>query len=505
MILAPMQQAFPAFQLLLILSLTLIIGMPLMVWWFIRSHRDTGAKLWFLAVVANAMALVLVGLQQRFSAMAAVLFVVAVAFGIESMRWELGKPAANRRTWGVVLSCYAVLQWGLEAMGLRMSWGYILNLFLLNVGDAVLMGLLFLVSRKHHSRGLWMVALGIGLILVPNVVRLFLALLQGGGSEAFAGSASTNVAIVVITLVSVLHVVGYGGFVMEKLHQLQLKTQLAQARATERQQLAEQHAIDMEGVVRQRDEMIVLNSRFSAVNNLAMYNSAIVHEISQPLQALSSILDTMGLRAEQESSPLQTHVRNALSMVDKMSGTLASLRSLMAGQQPVIETVSVETLLDELLPVIQTQAQRQGVRLERGQATAGRSVSVRVNRVLLQRVIFNLATNALEAFAAQARASTPRQHNQEPDRLVLETDMCKDHGMEYLVLRVSDNGPGFPADLQLQTGLALKTTKDQGIGVGLTFAKMIVESWKGQLKAYNHATAHGGAVVEVWLPKVDTA
>lgn len=492
-----MNNAFPAFQLLLVLSCTLIIGMPSMVWWFIRSHRDTGAKLWFLAVAANAMGLVLVGLQQRFSAMAAVLFVVAAAFGIESMRWELGKPAANRRTWGVVLSCYAVLQWGLEAMGLRMSWGYILNLFLLNVGDAVLMGLLFLVSRKHHSRGLWMVALGIGLILAPNVVRLFLALLQGGGSEAFAGSASTNVAIVVITLVSVLHVVGYGGFVLEKVHRRELDIRLGEARATEQQRLAEAHARELETLVRQREDMIVLNSRFSAVSKMALYNSAIVHEISQPLQALMSILESMGLQIHPEEVLLQAQVRNALTMVRKMSDTLGTLRALMGSQQPQLEALNLDAVLDEIWPIVQTQARRQNVVLER-QRGVDASVRVQANRVMLQRVVFNLVTNAFEALAG--RSPDPKSTS-EPDRLSLSTHALEVAGLNCCVLRVQDNGPGLPPDLKLQPGLALQTTKLQGSGVGLSFAQMIVESWRGQLRANNRPQAEGpGAVVEVLLP-----
>lgn len=486
-----MPSNFPAFQLLLVLSATLIFGLPVLVWLFMRGTRDRGARLWFSAVACNAVALGLVGYWGRFSAEAAVLFVLAVGLALESMRWELERPAVPWRLAAATWVAYAAFQWWLQAQGLRMSVGYTINLALLVLGDVWLMVLLWRVSRRHDSRGLLMVALGIGVVLLPNGLRLFQALVDGGGPDAFAGSPATNVAVVVVTLVSVLHVLGYGGFVMEKLHQRQLAHQLAEARANEQQRLAEQHTQELQALVRQRDEMILLNSRFSAVSNLAVYNSAIVHEISQPLQALLSILDGMSLRDAAPTGQPNPSVQHALTMINKMASTLTTLRTLMAGQQAPLEPLTWDEVLDELLPILQTQAQRQHVRLERRTEDPSGGV-VRVNRVLLQRVIFNVVTNAFESLRG----------DQIPEgRILLTTGQVQEHGMAYGVLRVQDNGPGLPAGLALKPGLALQTTKDDGVGVGLSFAQMVVESWRGELLAYNAVAPAGqGAVVEIRLP-----
>ncbi len=486
-----MSDTFPAFQLLLVLSLTLIIGLPLLVWLFMRGTRDRGANLWFAAVACNAVALILVGYWGRFSAEAAVLFLLAVCLAIESMRWELERPAVLWLPAAAVWVAYTAFQLWLQAHGLRMSVGYTINLTLLVLGDFWLMVLLWRVSSRHDSRGLLMVALGVGIVLLPNGVRLFQALVEGGGPDAFSGSPATNVAVVVVTLVSVLHVVGYGGFVVEKLHRRQLAHQLAEARATERQKVAEHHAQELQALVQQRDEMILLNSRFSAVNNLAVYNSAIVHEISQPLQALLSILDRMSLRDAGPTGQPNPSVQHAMTMVNKMAATLTTLRTLMAGQQAPLEPVTLDEVLDELLPILQTQAQRQRVRLER-QAQAPSGGVVRVNRVLLQRVIFNVVTNAFESL---------RGDQAHEGHILLTTGQAQDHGIAYGVLCVQDNGPGLPAGLALKPGLALQTTKDGGLGVGLSFAQMVVESWQGELLAYNAvAPSAPGAVVEIRLP-----
>ncbi len=491
-----MSSTFPAFQLLLVLSVTLIIGLPVLVWLFMRGARDRGANLWFAAVACNAMALILVGYWGRFSAEAAVLFVLAVGLGIESMRWELERPAIPWRLAAAAWIAYAAFQLWLQAQGLRMSVGYTINLTLLVLGDAWLLLLLWRVSRCHDSRGLLIVAVGIGIVLLPNGFRLFQAFMEGGGPEAFSGSPATNVAVVLVTLVSVLHVVGYGGFVVEKLHRRQLARELAEARAIERQRVAERHTQELQSLVQQRDEMILLNSRFSAVSNLALYNSAIVHEISQPLQALISILDRMSLRDTDPTGQQSAGVQNALTMVNKMAATLTTLRTLMAGHQAPMEPVTWDEILDELLPILQTQARRQNVRLER-QTLLPSGAVVKVNRVLLQRVIFNVVTNAFESLCG----------NDAKDRqeglILLTTKQVQEHGMTYAVLRVQDNGPGLPAGLALKPGLALQTTKDNGLGVGLSFAQMIVESWHGELLAYNDLTSAGhGAIVEIRLPLV---
>ena len=500
---------FPAFQLLLVLSLALVVGLPGLIWLFMRGNRDQGARLWFLAVAVHATALCLVGYLGRFSWISAVLFLWAVLLAIESMRWELGRPSANRALAAVAFVAYAALQLTLDRLGLRLSTGYVLNLLLLITTEGLLIWLLLKVSRLRDSRGLLMVALGIFLIAGINAVRLLQAIQDGGGPEAFAGTSSTNIAVVVVTLFSVLQVVGYGGFVMEKLHQRQLDHQLSEARATERRQLAERHAQDMEAVVRQRDDMIMLNSRFSSVNSMALYNSAIVHEISQPLQALLSILDGMKLRLGPEDGGQQgSGIDDAMTMVRKMSNTLGALRTLMGSQQPRLERLSVDAVLGEILPIMQTQARRQAVLLEHRNSTQPGD-QVLVNRVLLQRVIFNLVTNALEALATRSpwpSQDTAAEHSPASGgRLVLSTTTEQCHGLAQCVLRIQDNGPGLPEDLPLSPGLSLHTTKEQGLGVGLSFTKMVVESWRGQLNLQNRPKEQGGgALVEVRLPLLES-
>lgn len=491
-----MQTPFPALTLFLALCAVLVLGLPLLLWLLMRKHLDAGDRLWFAGVAFQALAMVLVASMARFSAVAAVLFVGAVGMAIESMRWALGRPATNLRWAGAILAVYAAFQIGLEAAGLRMSVGYIVNLSLLVAADLWLIALLHQVARQQQSRGLPVVMAGIVLVVLPNLYRLLQALAVGQGVDIAAGTPATNVSILVVTLLAVLHVIGYGGFMFEKLHNRHLAIEREKTLVAERQRLAEAHAQALESVVRQRDEMILLNSRFSVIQSMALYNTTIVHEISQPLQALMSMLDGLALQAEKQQSDPSHAAQKAMQLVEKMSRTLATLRGLVSGHRPATEAVRMEAVLDEILPIVQTQALRQNVRLMRTDVRPSDDSNwVLVNHVLLQRVMFNLLTNALEALAQTPGRAEGGGH------IALETHHTTVDGKPCCVLRIQDNGPGFPPDLALRTGLALNTTKPQGSGIGLSFTRLMLESWQGSLHVSNVPQAEGGgARVDICLP-----
>ncbi len=490
-----MNEAFPAFQLLLVLSLTMIVGLPLLIWLFMHGHRDRGARWWFAAVGCNAVALLLVGWLQRFSAASAVLFLLALVLAIESMRWELQRPAMNRLVLSLGFVAYAMFQFALEAAGWRMSVGYPINLALLNLADVVLMMLLWQVSRRQQSRGLLMVAIGIALVLLPNVLRLLTAIAQGGGPEAFSGSPMTNVAIVLITIVAALQAVGYGGFVLEKLHQRQLEVKVSEARAMESRLLAERHAQELQAIIAQRDAMIVMNSRFSAVNSLAMLNSSIVHEISQPAQALTSILDLLSLKPLEPS--VSQSLEQARQLVIRMGETLNALRRLMSSQEPGLHHLNLNNVVQEILPILHNEARRRGHTLTWSPMPDGRGLEVVANKVLLERITINLVTNAFEAMEGQ-RKSSPH----EPGQVRLQTRISHEGTLPCAVLEVSDNGPGIQPEILEHLGMAFKTSKEQGVGLGLALARLIVETWRGQLRLTSPVDQEQktGTAAALWIP-----
>ena len=111
---------------------------------------------------------------------------------------------------------------------------------------------------------------------------------------------------------------------------------------------------------------------------------------------------------------------------------------------------------------------------------------VRADKVHVQQVILNLATNAMDAMLEAE--STER-------KLVFQTTLTKASKVE---VSISDTGRGIPSDQLGSVFDAFYTTKPAGTGLGLSIARTIVETYGGKIWADNRP--EGGAVVRFVLP-----
>jgi C4-dicarboxylate-specific signal transduction histidine kinase len=88
--------------------------------------------------------------------------------------------------------------------------------------------------------------------------------------------------------------------------------------------------------------------------------------------------------------------------------------------------------------------------------------------ILLEQVILNLVRNAIEALSEK----------QEGDRKLVIKSSISDHG---ILVAISDNGPGIPEDIDDQIFYSFVTSKEQGLGMGLSVSRSIIEAHGGSL------------------------
>ena len=144
----------------------------------------------------------------------------------------------------------------------------------------------------------------------------------------------------------------------------------------------------------------------------------------------------------------------------------------------------VRDVVNSAVHILHGEAEQRKVLVDCVQA--GDRLSVRADRVHLQQVILNIATNAMDAMLDSA-----------PDgrRLMLRTDLSEG---SKVAVSVADTGKGFPGDQLARVFETFYTTKANGTGLGLTIARAIVETYGGRIWAANRP--EGGAVVSFVLP-----
>jgi signal transduction histidine kinase len=242
-------------------------------------------------------------------------------------------------------------------------------------------------------------------------------------------------------------------------------------------------------LVRERDHMLMINSRFSTVGSLAMFNSAIVHELSQPLTALNLTLNEVQYLAKDAEPSLQDALSESVNLVDKISQMTHSLRRLMLDQTPEQQTFDVGACIQEILPILRNEARSRSIEFTGPEPD--QVFRVLAHKVLLERIVFNLVANAIDALANQNDpSSTPQIH------VSLQPHMR--HNRPHVRLCVNDNGPGFADHLLNEDWMHFQSTKATGMGVGLILGRYILNTWQGELVLENLPS--GGASVQLWLP-----
>lgn len=216
--------------------------------------------------------------------------------------------------------------------------------------------------------------------------------------------------------------------------------------------------------------------------------SALAHELNNPLAALTSYLGACELLASQqgaaETGELRLTLAKAEAEAHRAALVVQRLRSFYRTGALVRQTVRALELLDEIGQRLAPEAKRLGVALRVDAPADLHAVSV--DRVQMLTVLQNLVQNGLEA-----ASPGPHEHREVWMRARIER--------ERLELTVDDSGPGFAASDAEALFEPFRTTKADGLGLGLAICRTLIEAHGGRI----HAAARGplgGARFTIELP-----
>jgi signal transduction histidine kinase len=165
------------------------------------------------------------------------------------------------------------------------------------------------------------------------------------------------------------------------------------------------------------------------------------------------------------SETAQRTIRDA----NRATEVLRRLRAMFSTKAPMIESADINDVAREVITLSAVELRRRGALLQT--AFADDLPHVRVDRVQLQQVILNLLLNAADAMA---------EVNDRPRTVHVATGLREDGSVK---LAVRDSGTGFDPQSAEKLFQAFYTTKPDGMGVGLSICRSIIESHKGRLWA----------------------
>jgi two-component system sensor kinase FixL len=227
---------------------------------------------------------------------------------------------------------------------------------------------------------------------------------------------------------------------------------------------------------------LVHMSRFTALGEMA---SALAHELNQPLSAIANYMKGSKQLLEKQSDPDSLLVRDAVGKAAEQSlragQIIRRLREFIARGETERRVESIRKLIEEASALALVGAKELGVKVR---FTFDPTVDlVMADRVQIQQVILNLLRNAIEAIARTERRN-----------LLVSTRALAGDMVE---VSVTDTGTGISPEIAVKLFQPFVTTKSQGMGIGLSISRSIIESHGGRITA--EANPDGGTIFRFTL------
>ncbi|WP_409999034.1 sensor protein FixL [Bradyrhizobium sp. SZCCHNRI2007] len=239
--------------------------------------------------------------------------------------------------------------------------------------------------------------------------------------------------------------------------------------------------------LRELQSELVHVSRLSAMGEMA---SALAHELNQPLAAISNYMKgsrrLLAGSGDPNTPKIESAMDRAAEQAIRAGQIIRRLRDFVSRGESEKRVESLSKLIEEAGALGLSGAREQNVQL-RFQLNPEADL-VLADRVQIQQVLVNLFRNALEAMSHSGR----RELSATNRRL----------GDDLIEVSVSDTGTGFHDDVMPNLFKTFFTTKDTGMGVGLSISRSIIEAHGGRMWAENNEA--GGATFRFTLPAAST-
>jgi signal transduction histidine kinase len=305
---------------------------------------------------------------------------------------------------------------------------------------------------------------------------LFMPVIAASVRHGIDGACAA-LAVAQLALVAVLHLHGLdlAHFTEYQLLMLVLTlTALLVGSVVSERKLAEELA--QEAAARLED-MQLEAARIARLNLVSGTAAALAHEINQPITAARALARSVGslmTAKDVDLARVAQNVSNMIEQIDHAGAVIRRMREFLRRGEQHVTGVSVPEVLAQATSLIAPLLNARQIKLD--VVLPEELPSVLADRVQIQQVVLNLVKNAADAIVESGRGN---------GRVVLSARLGE--GGREIEVVVGDNGPGIAVDRIDGIFEPMSTTKAEGVGLGLSICKMIVQ-------------AHGG---RIWLQSTD--
>ena len=239
------------------------------------------------------------------------------------------------------------------------------------------------------------------------------------------------------------------------------------------------------------------SSRLITMGEMA---SSVAHELNQPLTAINNYCNGMVSRIRSKQiteEDLLGALEKTAKQAHRAGQIIQRIRSFVKRSEPNRTPSDIEGMVDEAVELAEIEMRRRNVRLTH--YVAPRMAPLLVDPILIEQVLVNLLKNAAESVDSAQRPTAQRS-------VKLRVAPGQMEGKPVIEFTVLDSGKGLAPEVQARLYEAFHSTKADGMGIGLSLCRSIVESHMGRMKAENlyNDKELTGCRFSFWIPVVES-
>jgi signal transduction histidine kinase len=449
------------------------------IWYGLARFRSPVVVLWSASGIFSALGLCVLGSRGWLSTD---VVVVAGQFLMAAGNWgrqvalrSLNGPASRSWLWasGGANVAFLTLSYGLHFSGSPESTVMLVfyAFYTFNCLEYFFAGKR--IALTHDKKGANSV-MWAGLILSVTLGIKTLAMLVGvGAADLYQPSWDHAVVFVGQFMAIMMLCVGFMQIFVDQDHRSKIAIKQQLAREQERASFAHQHSADLAVLLAEREEIIrqlTLSNKSAGMGALV---ASFAHELNQPLTAnlLHAELMQAKLEAAQREQVLPQldllhQVASAMVQDTQRAGDIIrKLRNLFRMSRGEYTPLKVDELVQDMLDLVQSKMKDADIDW---QVQFDGELQLHGDATQLQQVILNLLNNAIEALTESGQPRSELRIRGKASGLFLD-------------LEVEDNGKGIAPERADDVFSLFKTSKSQGMGVGLWLSRSIVEMHGGRL------------------------